>query len=149
MHVAGRDHGSPESTGDTLEHPVGAERSGNFLDAAQPVLDGKYQGLGSKQHLRTGRRRFDVHGLGCKDDEFHLPDVSRIGGCADLHHPIAAGPLDSEPLFADRLDMGFPGVDHPDFVACFRQQTGVDGAHRPGAYYSNFHDPSTILSKEI
>ena len=149
MHVAGRDHGSAESTGDTLEHPVGTERSGNFLDAPQPVLDRQDQRMGSKEYSRTGRGCFDLHGLGRYDDEFHLPDVPCIGGCTDLHHPIAAGALDPEPPFADRLDMGFPGVNHPDFVACFRQQTGVDGAHRPGAYYSNFHDPSTILSKEI
>ena len=121
MHVAGGDDGGPESTGDTLEHPVCTERPGNYLDAPQAVLDGQDHRSGPEQYLRAGRRRFDVHGLGRNDDEIHLPHVSRIGGRTDLHHPIAAGSFDPEPLFPDRVDMGLPGVHDPDFVACVRQ----------------------------
>ena len=83
-----------------------------------------------------GRR---VHRLRRQYDELGLARLGRVRGGIDPDGPVAACPLDTEPVRADRLDQVLAAVDRPDLVAGTRQEPGVHRSHRAGADDRDLH----------
>ena len=123
-----RDRGA-KAGDDADDHALPAQGSGDLGGAAEPVLDGQHRGFGAEQGACGRRRRLHLRRLRGEDDEVAGADVGGIGRRPDRDHAAPARAFESEPVRRDRIDMGLPGIDRPDFVAGVRHERGIDAAH--------------------
>ena len=140
MGVAGTLHRCAEATDDADHDALRSDHVGNFVGAAEAVLDGQ-----------DGCRRFgDLESqggcgshtvvLGRDDDQIAVSDDTAVHDRFQLHCSVAAGAFDAQALGIDRIDMGGPCIDGDDVVpALIGEQRRIDGAHGANADDCDFH----------
>jgi hypothetical protein len=96
---------------------VPAEHACCRVRSAEPVLDRQHHGVVTDEGFCRSRGLLDVHCFGGDDHQVARARFGSIGRRVQFDSPITRRAFQTQAFGAHRLDMLFPGIDSPDFVA--------------------------------